>query len=173
MNMRESIRNAFFCVAMLMTCLALGIVGCGDVPKPPSGPSYAEALAIYKDELAVLDRLKAQRDALAQQLKPQGADVARQLLEQTTDLQKELAGTLKDLSSDTGGAIDADKVDEQQKGLLENVAKQLQNAEQQQAATSKEIEAQIATLDADIAEQQKKVDRAAADKDAAEAARRQ
>jgi hypothetical protein len=171
MTMQRSNRTNDYRRTALVSCLALGIAGCSEAPKPPSGPTYAEALAIYKDELAVLDRLKTQREALAQQLKPQGADVARQLLEQTTDLQKELAGTLKDLS-DTGGNIDADKVDQQQKGLLDNVAKQLEDAEQQQAGKSKEIEAQIAKLDADIAEQQKKVDRAAADKDAAEAARR-
>ncbi|OHB80338.1 MAG: hypothetical protein A2W31_15310 [Planctomycetes bacterium RBG_16_64_10] len=158
--------------------VALALTSCS-TPKP-AGPSYAEALAIYNQEVLALDRLREQQDQLKLALvepEPSNLQVAEQLLGSTAEMQKELIGVLQDVG-DPGGTLKEGETDQKQKDLIGAVTRQFDEAkqkEQQEAAAWQQkklqIEAQIADLDKAIAAQQQRVDRAKADRDAAEAAR--
>lgn len=159
---------------------ALITTGCSSAV--PEGPSYAEALSIYNEEVRALDRLKEQRDTLQLELdRPPVAgvlDAAEQLLGNTTDLSKQLSGTLQDLAGPDSklGGEEAQKNQDKLVGSVKEQIKQAKAKEQQKAqqweARKKELTAKIAELDKQITAQQQRVERALADKDAAEAARR-
>jgi len=169
-------------IAVVLGLTALVVGGCGQTKE--SGPSYAEALAIYNQEVLALNTLRQERDKLRQALEApetSNLDVAKQLLGNVADVQdaqKELAGVLEDLGG-PGAALADDETDQKQKDLIGAFNRQVDQAEQQQQekaekwkTESKAIETQIAKLEGDIAEQQRRVDLAKADKDAAEAARK-
>jgi DNA repair exonuclease SbcCD ATPase subunit len=169
------------CGAAIAAVLAAVITtGCS---KPaPKGPSYAEALAIYNDEVQALDRLKEQRSKLQQQLDSpsptSNLDAAAQLLGNTADLSKEISGAIKDLAgpnSPVGGEEAQRRQDELIGSVTDQIeqakAKQQQNTEEWEAKKEK-IAAKIAELKKQIAEQKGRVERAKADKDAAEASQR-
>jgi hypothetical protein len=159
--------------------LAFVMTGCGTTTS--EGLNYAETLAIYNDEARLLDRLTEQRDQLQQELdSPPSAiylDAASQLLGDTTGLSKQLSGTLQDLAG-KANLPDGEEAQLQQDELIDSVTDQIELAKasqqkkaQQWQTRKKEIAAKIAELDQKIVEQQQKVDRAMADKDAADAAR--
>jgi hypothetical protein len=149
--------------------------GCGSPPPPDVEPepetlSYAEALQIYNQELLALDRLKNERDKLQKSLTPDATELVGGLLEQAGDARAEMNQALKDLG---GVDVAADTEDgEEKEDPLKALGQQLQQAQQDRADRQTEIEARIAELEQEIAEQQKRVDRAKADKDAAEASQR-
>ena len=158
---------------------AVVTTGCS---KPaPKGPSYAEALAIYNDEVASLDRLKQQRVKLQQQLDSppptSNLDAAAQLLGNTADLSKEISGALKDLGG-PGSSLGGEEALRSQDALIASVTDQIEQAKANQQQNTEEwetkkkkITAKIADLKKQIADQKQRVERALADKDAAEAAR--
>jgi uncharacterized protein YjbJ (UPF0337 family) len=159
--------------------LAIVMTGCGTTTS--EGLNYAETLAIYNDEVRLLDRLTEQRDQLQQELdSPPTAiylDAASQLLGDTTGLSKQLSGTLQDLAGKVN-LPDEEEAQQRQDELIGSVTDQIELAKasqqekaQQWQTRKKEIAAKIAELDQKIVEQQQKVDRAMADKDAADAAR--
>ena len=150
--------------------IQLGLTGCGATKVEESGLSYAEALDIYNKELANLDRLKEKRQVLAQQLNPSGLEAVGELLQGAVDLQKENVETIKELA-DPGGVLKDGETDRKQKDLIGSFAEQLEGIQQGQEDAKPEIQVQIKELDSQIAEQQKRVDRAKADRDAAEEAR--
>jgi hypothetical protein len=160
--------------------LTLAGGGCGGQPEQ-KGPSYAEALTIYNQEVEALNRLREQRDKLKAALEKPAAsnlDIAQALLGNTADLKKELSGALKDLDIPTG-TTQTDAAVKKQQDLLGTVNQQLEQAKQQQEQkrhkweeSKKDIEAKLAELDKQIADQEQRVTRAKADRDAAEAARR-
>jgi hypothetical protein len=159
---------------------AMVTTGCSKAAT--EGLSYAEALAIYNDEVHALDRLLAQRDTLQQELDSpppsQYLDAAQQLLGDTSELSKQLSGTLQDLAGPTS-ALGGEEAQRRQDELVGSVTDQIEQAKasqqqktQQWETRKKEISAKIVELDKQVVVQQKRVDRALADKDAAEAARR-
>jgi hypothetical protein len=155
---------------LICVSLALGLGGCGKTQKP--APDYAEALEIYNAETEALDRLTAQREALRLELEaPQPQELAEQALGQAIELGGELSGALKDLSGPEGAQA-AEEATQKQDELLASVEQRLTDAKTRGAARKSEISTRIAALDQQIAEQQKRVDRARADRDAAEAARK-
>lgn len=154
-------------------------IGCGT--SAPGEPSYAETLAIYNEEVRSLDRLTGQRDKLQQELDSPPAvmylDAAAQLLGDTSGLSKELSSTLQDITGQVNPS-GGEEAQQRQDELIGSVTDQIEQAKDKQKAKAqqwqirkKEIAAKIAELDVQIADQQKRVDRAMADKNAADAAR--
>ena len=141
--------------------------GCGKPDTPPEKEklSYADALQIYNQELMALDRLKAEREKLEQSLAPDAADLVGNLLERAGDYQAELERSLEDLDL-PGGTAATEGTDAQQ--TLDGLADKLNESKQRQRVDRDEVTARIAELDEEIAEQQARVDRAKADRDAAE-----
>lgn len=178
-NSRTSAIRSLGLTLILLTC------GCAPAAKEePSKPklSYAEALAIHNQELAALDRLKVQRQVLQQQLSAPSLESVAGILDSAQQLQGELHSTLDDLNlpqasgdesaSPPGSEADAsDRPADQAADPLQQLKSDLQAAQEQQSNQRKEIEQQIADLDRQIAEQQIRVDRADADRKAAEATR--
>ena len=158
---------------------AVAMTGCS---KPaPKGPSYAEALAIYNDEVQALDRLKEQRSKLQQQLDSppptSDLDAAALLLGNTADLSKEISGAIKDLAG-PNSPVGGEEAQRRQDELIGSVTDQIEKAKASQKQKTEEWEAKkkkivvkVADLKKQIAEQKKRVERAKADKLAAEAAR--
>jgi hypothetical protein len=155
---------------------ALTIVsGCGSPAPPPDEPepeevlSYADALQIYNQELMALDRLKAERDRLQGSLEPDVNDLVGNLLGQTEEARAELQETLEDL----GAAPERTESEESepQEDPLAALGQQFDEARQEREQQQDEVIRRIAELDQEIAEQEKRVERAKADKEAAEAAR--
>jgi hypothetical protein len=136
--------------------------------------SYPEAVAIYNAELETLQRLEAQRAALQQQLEPTTRDVIGGLLGEATkmagQLRGELKGTLEDLDDPAGTAdqlADPSAAEEAAGDLSVKIELEGSVTDEQR----QEIQAQITKLDAEIAAQEARVERAKADRDAAEARR--
>ncbi len=165
--------------------LTLILLACACAPatkEEPSKPklSYVEALAIHNQELAALDRLKAQRQGLQQQLSAPSLEGVAGILDSAQQLQGELHSTLDELNlsqapsddpSKGAGAEGANRPAEEAADPLEQLRTNLQTAKEQQANQKDEIEKQIADLDRQIAEQQIRVDRADADRKVVEASR--
>ena len=152
--------------------MLLTVVGCGAPPPPEPEPepepktlSYVEALQIYNQELAALDRLRAERDRLQQSLTPDATELVGGLLEDAGAARAELQQTLEDLD-----IADPDSA-ETGEDSLGQLGDQLRQAQQEREGNRDEVVARIAEIGQEIAEQQKRVDRAKVDKDAAEAAR--
>ncbi len=148
----------------------LTVVGCGAPPPPATEPeperlSYVEALQIYNQELAALDRLQAERDRLQQSLTPDASELVGGLLEDASGARAELQQTLEDLDVADPDAAGADE------DPFAGLGNQLRQAQQEREENRDEILARIAEVEQEIAEQQKRVERAKVDKDAAEAAR--
>ncbi|MFV2069555.1 MAG: hypothetical protein ACC645_21535 [Pirellulales bacterium] len=176
-----SVIGAMKRVVVIAVCLnVLGVSGCGK--KEPSGPTYAEALTIYNQELQRLDRLKQQRDELQGSLDAPQTDaleeVATQLLGNSAEMRKETLDVLQDLTGTTGAADTSDAASKQQEAL-DAVQKQLAVAQeakakqrQEREAGRKKAETRIGELNKEIAEQEKKVARSKADLDRADADRK-
>jgi hypothetical protein len=150
-------------------CLVL--LGCGTAPPPappePAGPSYAEALTIYNQELALLDRLRA------------SAQEAEEAYEQTISRLKTslaLGDAVKDLQVVTDLATAQNLLDEEEtakaKAAAEKAREKLGDAGGKAAEEieklTKQHEARMAELKASIIEQEAKVAQAKQVKDEAE-----
>ena len=160
-----------------LTVLSLALttlIGCGAPPPPPEEPepevlSYADALQIYNQELMALDRLKAERDRLQKSLQPDATDLVGNLLGQTEEARAELQKTLEDLGAVP--EVSESEESEAQEDPLAALGQQLNEAQQDREQQQDEVNRRIAELDQEIAEQEKRVERAKADKEAAEATR--
>ena len=154
------------------------LTGCGSPPPPATEPeppalSYADALQIYNQELLALDRLKAERDKLQQSLTPDASELVGGLLEQAGEARAEMQQALEDLDvpgQSAGQSADREE-DTAEADPLQALGQQLRDAQQERTDRRDETLARIAELEQQIAEQQKRVDRAKVDKDAAEASR--
>jgi hypothetical protein len=151
-----------------LCCIVL--LGCGQtepVPPKPTGPSYAEALNIYKQEFELLEQLKssataataAHEERLARLKSSLALGDAVQDLNALTDLAA--AGNLLDEESTAKAKAASDKARSQ---LTEAGAK----AKAEIEAAVKEHEARMAKLNQEIQEQEEKVSRAKRIKDEAE-----
>src|SRR5687767_5950892 len=152
-----------------LCCVVL--LGCGQTEPPkPSGPSYADALKIYNQEMELLDRLKARATA---------ATTAHE--EKLARLKNALAlgavgDVVGDLSLATELAAAGNVLDEEStakaKAASEKARSQLTEAsgkaKAEIEAAVKEHEALMAELNKDIREQEEKVAKAKQVKDEAE-----
>jgi len=158
---------------------ALCSVGCA-----PAGPSYAELVTIYNTELEVLERFERQREELVAKYEaatqPQSTDTLEALqgvLESATKALSDSAATVdladpeallekvsgeqgaaKELAGELRGAVTGQPVE---KELTAEEAQQRDNLKQ-------EFEEKLAKLDAEIAAQKERVDKARAARDSAE-----
>jgi DNA repair exonuclease SbcCD ATPase subunit len=180
-------------VGGIVVVSVLATFGCAPTAESDVEPalSYAEAVTIYNQELAALHTLQQQRQSLQQQIDMPSLGGVSDLLESAGKLQGELGETLDELSNPTGKANAkpkaTDQVDTPDNGEasadtagreankaadpLEQLSAEIKAVGEKQNAKVAEIEAQIADLDQQIVEQQARVDRAKADRDAADAAR--
>lgn len=182
---------------MLLVGLQLSVCGCESAVETPAKPklTYVEALAIYNQEVAALDRLKIQRQTLQQQLDMPSLGSVSDLLGSAGKVQEELDATLKDLGMAPGRASSDDEKAKKTKGAstkpgskpgskpavepaeepapdpLQQLSSELKAVQAKQDDQRVEVEKEIADLDVQIAEQQTRVDRAKADREAAEASR--
>lgn len=156
--------------------LSLAILtACGEPQqKPPADEppiSYAEALTIYNQELGALDRLKARRSDLQKSLEADSSlELVEEVLGQSAELQSELIETLGDLEG-AAGEEEANQLDALQKQKLDEIKQTIASEKKSPQDAKPDIEQQIKQLDEEIARQQQRVDRALADKEAAEARR--
>lgn len=160
---------------LLVVCIAtfVAMSGCAAEEKPQE-LSYAEALSIYNAELETLQRLQAQRSALQEKVEPSAEEMLGGLLGEASKMAGELRGEIKQSIEDVDDpAGTATELEDPTTG--ENVLGELSNQLEGQAVASDAgravIEAQIAKLDEEIAGQELRVERARADRDAAEARR--
>ena len=173
--------------AAALSCVGLGLLwiaaGCGSpAPVAPTGPSYAELVSIYGDEMAALDRLESKRADLVEkheeQLQPSVEDATAAL------------GALLGAATETGSQLNLDNTGdpndlldraiahaEATQGIAEKALAAASSAaepSEEEAAKHAELtekfEAELAALDVEIAEQKARVDRARQARDAAEAA---
>ncbi len=178
---------------MLLVGLQLSVCGCESAVETPAKPklTYVEALAIYNQEVAALDRLKIQRQTLQQQLDMPSLGSVSDLLGSAGKVQEELDATLKDLGMAPGRASSDDEKAKKTTGAstkpgskpaaepaeepapdpLQQLSSELKAVQAKQDDQRVEVEKEIADLDVQIAEQQTRVDRAKADREAAEASR--
>ena len=173
-----------FLVALAISVLGLlGLTpGCGGPPSAEQiGPSYAELLSIYNSELAALDRLERKREELIQSHEAQLQPSTEEALEALNALLSTAGAAGKELNLDTADpdelldrAVEhAEKTQEITAQLLETASSQAEPSEeeaQRRAKLTEQFERELAALDAEIAEQKERVDRARAARDAAEAA---
>lgn len=155
-------------VWLSLACLS----GCGEPQQkqPAEEPpiSYADALTIYNEELRVLDRLKAERAELRKVLEGDASlELVEEVLGQSAELRGELIDTLGDLDG-ARGEEEANQLDALQKQKLQEIEQTIASEKKSRQQDRPDIEQRIKQLDEQIAQQQKKVDRALADKEAAE-----
>jgi hypothetical protein len=172
--MRLSISLAF-----LMGVAAAFGTGCGAVEDQPS---YADLVVIYTAELESLDRLeqkKAKKIAGYEKTLQPNADAALAAL---TGVLGSAVAANRDASAELPSdpnelldraAADAAKMQQSTTDLLDAVAKQAEaqagDGGSLELLYSDEFKAELAAIDAEIAEQQQRVDRARAARDKAEA----
>ncbi len=148
------------------------VSGCGEPQQKPSAEdppiSYAEALTIYNEELRVLDRLKAERSELQKSLEADPSlELVEEVLGQSAELQSELIETLGDLDGATSEQ-EANQLDALQKQKLQDIEQTIASEKKSRQEEKPDIQKRINELDKQIARQQQRVDRALADKEAAE-----
>lgn len=164
------------CHSLLVVAMVAAVVGCAAKEKKPS---YAELLEIYNGEAETLERLERKRVTMIAEyestLAPSG-DAAVEAL-------SGMLGSMKnnppaDLSTaDPNELLDnaianAENLDAKTAELLEAAASgagKPMNREAIEALYSDEFKAKLAALDAEIAEQRARVEKAKADRDAAQA----
>jgi hypothetical protein len=156
-------------ILTVLSCLVL--VGCGETPQPPppapAGPTYAEALTIYNQELDLLERLKASARA---------EEAAYE--EKVTRLKTSaaLGDVVKDFQTATDLATAGNLLNEEEtakaKAASEKARGQLgemgAKASAEVEKLAKEHETRMAELNKSIAEQEAKVAKAKQVKDEAE-----
>jgi hypothetical protein len=150
------------------------LLGCGQTepaaPKP-KGPSYAEALSIYNQELELLERLKASATAAQTAHDEKVARLKSALaLGALGDAAGDLSGVVNDLAA-AGSLLDEESA-AKAKAASDKARNQLTDASSKATAeieaAVKQHEAQMTKLNKDIAEQEEKVAKAKQVKDAAE-----
>ena len=147
--------------------LALLLNGCAQPQEETTALSYSEAITIYNQELDLLDRLKKEQSDLRQDRAPRGFSFAEKLLDDATDLQEqfnkaldELDPTLLNDSSDLPSG--EDKADSF--GEVREQVRQLREESEEDVQAAKD---RLEELDKEIAEQEKRVQQAKDDLEAA------
>jgi hypothetical protein len=175
------IRKAHVTLLVVVGVILLG-AGCGaKTDDVDSKPSYADLVVIYNAELESLDRLERKRaDLIAQYQKQPGTNadaVAKSLAEilgTARDIEQQSQSVeTTDLESMADQAIeDTEQAKQVATDLLDAIAQPATTDEQanspEQQAREEEFKRQLAALDADIAKQALRVERARKARDAAE-----
>lgn len=165
------------CAGLLAT-LVLSL-GCAQKVEKPS---YAELVSIYTSEAQELDRLERKRADMVAEYEATLQPSGEQALEALTGMLGEMSTAQGDApkldATDPNELLDqavanAENMQEQTGKLVDTLAKQSGAGPQGRAAIeamySDEFKATLAEIDAQIAKQRERVDRARADRDAAEA----
>lgn len=162
-------------VAVVATLVLVASVGC---QTKEQGPSYAELVMIYNSEAEALDRLEAKRTARVAEyeasLVPSGNAALEAIGGLLGDVKQNPPADLSTADPDKlldSAIANAENLDAKANELLEAAAQQAGKPLDRAAIEAKysdEFKAELAKLDAQIAEQQARVDKARAARDAAE-----
>jgi hypothetical protein len=164
-----------FHVAVAATIFLVASVGC---QTEEAGPSYADLVMIYNSEAEALDRLEAKRAARVAEyeatLAPSGDAALAALGQLLGDVKENPPADLSTADPDElldNAIANAENLDAKTNELLEAAAQSEGKPMDRgaiEAMYSEEFKAELATLDAEIATQQARVDKARANRDAAE-----
>lgn len=164
---------------VLMVSLLCGCTGKQE-PAQPAGPTYAELVMIYNAEQEALDRLERKRKEMVEEYEAANLPQVDPSLQPLTDLLGAAGGLAGDAAatppSDPNAALDhavleAQKAQQVASQMLQSMSQAAaqQNQPQQQIVYSPEFQQQLAAVDAEIAAQKQRVDKAREARDAAEA----
>ncbi len=162
----------------------LGLTGCSEPTAEDNGHSYVDLVTIYNAELQTLDRLERKREELKAKhetaLGPSTIDATKAL--ETILSSANEAGKQLDLNdvTDPNELLDrtvahAEKTKDLTAELLESVSSATEPSEkdlQNKTKLTEQFEHKLAAIEKEIAEQKVRVDRARAERDAAEATRK-
>lgn len=162
-------------VAVAASIVLVTSVGC---QTEQSGPSYADLVVIYNAEAESLDRLQRKRaDRVAEYeatLAPSGDAAVAALGQLLGDVKANPPADLSTADPDElldNAIANAENLDAKAEEMLaaasQSAGKPMDRSAIE-AMYSDEFKAELATLDAEIAKQQARVDKALADRDAAE-----
>ena len=166
-------RVGLWAVAVLCFC-----IGCSSSKEEPKSdePTYAELVVIHNGELQALDRLERKRKELVTEYEAKHRPEGEVTLKSVADLISSAGAASKEgsaaPSTDPNVALDqavenAEKAQQATSKLIETMA-QAGGEGEGQVVYSEEFQKQLADLDAEIAAQQARVDRARQARDAAE-----
>lgn len=164
--------------AVALTLVAVAVLGCETAEQKPS---YADLVVIYNAESETLERLERKRSDMIAEFEATLRPTENEALEA-------LAGILGGVGEATGDPVkldatdpnelldqaiaNAESMESQTEALLEAAAKQSGRQPADRAAIeamySDEFRARVAEIDAEIASQRKRVEKARAARDAAE-----
>ncbi len=155
---------------LVAVCLAGSGPGCSS-PKAEEGPSYAELVETYNAELALLDRLEGKKKEMIEQYEQQhrpSGDALSTLSQLIDTVAQDDAG--KKLPTDPNELLDQQVANlEQAQQAMSKLKQSLgDRSEKQPVEYSEEFKQQLVDIDQQIEEQQARVDRARAARDAAE-----
>jgi hypothetical protein len=158
------------------------LIGCSEPVPEESGPSYADLVTVYNAELEALDRLERKREERIAKheaaLRPSTTDAA-EALDATLSSAREVGEQLNlDGVTDPNELLDravehAEKAQDVTSRLLESVGSAAEPTEEEiqaRAELTEQFERDLAAIDKQIEEQEARVERARAARDAAEAA---
>ena len=177
----KTCQHSLYCQVLLALWIGVTFTGCENGPAPLS---YQEALSIHKSEVELLNSLKMRRLALSNSLAQVGvgglgdaaAQLAGSLLTGTAEAKDKVNETLGQFDGLQGLLPDeaqeaTAKAASDANALSDQLTGQVKDIQQQYETEKKKIEAELATLDQEIAAQEAKVARALKDKEAAESRR--
>ena len=157
---------------MCFLLFALAIAGCGPMDVTVNKKtSYADLVVTYNAEVETLDKLEAKRkELIAEHTRVAQQRAIREAVESVG------SGSQGNISSDPNEALDqavaaAELQSQLQKGLLNSLEQPSQSHDATSTAEKEfpaELKAQLAEVDAEIAKQKQRVERARAARDAAE-----
>ena len=175
----RSLAAAWVSLMVLLMATSSGCAPAATEAVEPAGPSYADLVVTLNAEEQTLDRLKREQKDLEAELanlqRPDRLELLEGVMQAATDLGTVAEGTdLSDIDqllehANQQSAAAAEMTDKLKQALAEDAEGSGESAEK--TPEQLEIEEKLAALDAKIAEQQTRVDRAREARDAAEANR--
>lgn len=162
-------RFALFTAAIVLA----GAVGCGSVQEKPS---YADLVVIYNAEAETLERLERKRADMVAEYEATLAPSPEEALQTLLGNLSEAGDEANVEGTDPGDELDQatdylENAEARTAALLEAAREQAGKATDRatiESMYSEEFKARLAEVDAEIAEQQARVDKARAARDAAE-----
>ena len=163
------------CRFMIFCSVMLSIAGC---QNSKSEPSYADLVVIYNAEVEALDRLQKKHDELLEKLElltqPSKADKAADMLKGFLETAGDLKRKHKDrLPEDPNELLDlALENTDKAEVIASQVIDAVSTPSEEEASARQEelisLRVKLAELDKEIAEQEKRVERARKNRDVAE-----
>lgn len=162
--------------ALFVAAVSFPIIGCGPVQE--EGPSYADLVVTYNAEVEALDRLERKRAemiaAYERTLRPSAEDALKSLNDVLNSQTAAEGEGASELPADPNEMLDqavanAERSHEAASKLLAAAVQPSGDGESLESQYSEEFKQQLAEIDAEIAKQRERVERARKARDEAEA----